>query len=127
MIRGHKAISFAWTTPALVAGHKTVTRRDWKPQHAQRFKAGELVVAWDKQPRFRGAKQVALIRITQAPYLEWSDEIPDEDWDREGFGYAMEHGLRFEGKKTAQDVWDFWKANRHQQWVVRFEVVEVLS
>jgi hypothetical protein len=36
-------ISFAWTTPALLAGHKTVTRRDWDAEYAIRFAAGQLV------------------------------------------------------------------------------------
>jgi len=120
-----KIISFAWTTPALLAGEKTVTRRDWNPKHAARFKAGELVAAYDRQARF-GGKKVAIIRLTRDPYLEWSDAIPPEDYDKEGFAYAMAHGLRFEGRTSSADVWRFWHEERHQQWVVRFELVETL-
>lgn len=40
-----RIISFAWTSPALLAGAKTVTRRDWDDSYARRFSAGELVAA----------------------------------------------------------------------------------
>ena len=56
-------ISFAWTTPALLAGKKTVTRREWSDAHAAKFKPGDLVDAWDKLPRCKDSKKVAVIRI----------------------------------------------------------------
>lgn len=56
-------ISFAWTTQALLAGRKTVTRREWTDGHAAKFKPGDLVDAWDKLPRCKGSKKVAVIRI----------------------------------------------------------------
>lgn len=122
-------ISFAWTTPALLAGQKTVTRRDWTPQHAARFHAGQLLDAWNYSPRVvqRNPHKVAVIRLLQDPYLELSSEIPAADWYAEGFEYAMQHDLRFRHDVTAKDVWEFWKAEPHYQWVVRFEVVELLE
>lgn len=33
-----KLISFAWTSPALKSGNKTVTRRQWDATYARRFK-----------------------------------------------------------------------------------------
>jgi hypothetical protein len=54
-----KIISFAWTTPALLQGHKTVTRRMWKKQLVN---PGDLVQAYNRSPRFKG-KPVALIKI----------------------------------------------------------------
>lgn len=119
-------ISFAWTTPALLAGQKTVTRRDWNPKHAARFEVGMLVDAWDKSPRFKGHK-VATIRLTETPHQELSSDIPDADWYAEGFEYAMAHDLRFQNKVTAREVWDFWKVEPHLQWIVRFEVVELVA
>ena len=71
--------------------------------------------------------RVAIIRLTQDPFRELSSEIPEEDWYAEGFEYAMAHDLRFRKKTTAQEVWDFWKAEPHYQWVVRFEIVEVVA
>jgi hypothetical protein len=121
-------IAFAWTTPALLAGQKTVTRRDWSRTHAERvaaaFRRGETFDAYDKSPRFKGRK-VATIRLTREPYIEMSNEIPDADWYGEGFEFAMAHGLKFENKVSAREVWDFWQSSPHPQWVVRFEVVSL--
>ena len=73
-----KIISFAWTTPALLAGRKTVTRREWAHSHAKGFQNAQLVQAYDKAP-FLGGKRVAIIRLTQAPRLEPISEAPDSD------------------------------------------------
>ncbi|MBW2053822.1 MAG: ASCH domain-containing protein [Deltaproteobacteria bacterium] len=45
-----KIVSFAWTTEALLAGRKTVTRRCWNERYAGRFKSGDLVQAYDRNP-----------------------------------------------------------------------------
>src|SRR3712207_3360782 len=55
-------ISFAWTTPALLAGKKTVTRRDWSDDYARRFRPGLIVDAYDQSPR-RGGRKIGTIRI----------------------------------------------------------------
>jgi hypothetical protein len=47
-------ISFAWTTEALLAGKKTVTRRDWSNDYAKRFPVGSIHNATGKQRRFGG-------------------------------------------------------------------------
>ena len=121
-----KIISFAETTPALLAGAKTVTRREWTEKHARSFKAGELVQAWSKGPRVKGAKRIGTVRLTGAPYLEWSCEAGDEDYDAEGFTYLAERGLTLFGGVTPRDLWAHWQANQVPLWVVRFELVEVL-
>lgn len=56
-------ISFAYTTDALLAGQKTVTRRDWAPSHAAKFYPGLVVDAWSRNPRVPGARKVAEIQI----------------------------------------------------------------
>ena len=121
-----KIISFAETTPALLAGAKTVTRREWTEKHARSFKAGEEVQAWSKGPRVKGAKRVGTIRLTAAPYLEESVAAPIEDYDAEGFTYLAEHGMTLFGGSRPQDVWDSWMVSSRPLWVVRFELVEVL-
>jgi len=45
-----KIISFAWTTEASLAGRKTATRRCWSEGYARRFKSGDLVQAYDRNP-----------------------------------------------------------------------------
>lgn len=88
-----KIISFAWTTPALLAGRKTVTRRDWQLGYASGFHAGDLVAAYNRSPR-HGGRQVATIRLTRAPYLESTKEAPPEDYEAEGLAYLDSIGAK---------------------------------
>ena len=116
-----KIISFAHTTPALVAGEKTVTRRNWKPRHAASFAKGEIVQAWDKSPRFGGHK-VAEIRLTQAPYLELTRDMPAEDYAGEGFEYLAARGTLIDNIAPLT-LWRLWKMDPRMMYVVRFELV----
>jgi uncharacterized protein YqfB (UPF0267 family) len=121
-----KVISFAWTTPALVAGRKTVTRREWSDAYAARFHEGDLIQAWNRQPRFKGAQRVATIRLTADPYPERLCDIPDEDWEGEGFAYLTDIGATVQ-KITPIELWAHWKVTDDRLYVVRFELVEVLA
>jgi len=120
-----KIISFAWTTPALVAGAKTVTRRDWKPRWAAGFRDGELVAAYDRQPRYRG-KQVATIRLTRSPYRESTADAPAEDYLAEGFKYLTEIGAKVDGHQP-ETLWRAWHLYPRDLFVVRFELVETTA
>ena len=114
-------ISFAWTTPALLAGEKTVTRREWSDNYAHRFKAGDLVAAYDKNPR-AGGKQIATIRLTCDPYLENTRDAPSSDYIAEGLKYLADNGVLIQGM-TPFTFWAAWKAAELLVWVIRFEVV----
>lgn len=116
-------ISFAWTTPALLAGAKTVTRREWKPEYASRFKVGMLVDAWDRSPRTGKGKKVATIRLTRDPYLQWTDDLPRSHYEREGFVWMEENGL--EG--SVRDTLGEWNMRPRFIWVVEFELVECVG
>ena len=116
-------ISFAWTTPALLAGCKTVTRRQWTEGHAKRFHKGDLVTAYDKNPRF-GGKPVATIRLTADPYQESTDLIPLDDWHSEGFEYLSEQNVLV-NRKSPHELWKSWRVQPEVMWVIRFELVEV--
>lgn len=120
-----KIISFAWTTPALLAGQKTVTRRDWNDRYAGTFLAGERVAAWDRQPRY-GGKQVAVIQLTVAPLKQGTGaaSLPKEDWWREGFDYLQKLGAKVDGLEP-KALWRAWQLHPRAMWVVRFELVEV--
>jgi len=116
-----KIISFAWTTPALLAGQKTCTRREWNKEYAQRFKKGDLIQAYNKNPR-NGGKLVATIELTQDVYLEYSTVIPNSDWFAEGFEYLTGHGITLHGTKPV-DIWRAWLAPPPSLlWVVRFKI-----
>lgn len=115
-------ISFAWTTPALLAGAKTMTRRDWKPITAARFTEGLVVDAWDRSPRTKLGRKVATIRITRRPHLEWSSPLSEADYEREGFVWLMAHGEWV----LVEQIVSEWRVNRRMLWVVEFELLEVM-
>jgi len=118
-----RIISFAWTTPALRAGRKTCTRRDWNDAYAARFRPGELLAAYDRSPRY-GGKQVAVIRLTAAPKKESTAAAPASDYEAEGFAYLQERGLHVDGLEP-KTLWRSWHQQPRMMWVVRFELVEV--
>jgi hypothetical protein len=118
-----RAISFAWTTPALLAGQKTVTRRDWKDRYAASFRAGDLVAAYDRQARF-GGNRVAMIRLLRAPYKESTADAPDSDYEAEGFTYLEGIGALVDGV-TPRVLWRAWHVYPKYLWVVRFELAAV--
>jgi hypothetical protein len=132
-----KSISFAWTTDALLAGRKTSTLRQWKDTYAQQFKAGELVTAYDKQARF-GGRPVAIIRLTHAPTKGDINQILDDVYEAEGFAWYDEQSaqgslvgqkLRAELGVAKDQTIREWLAGGALwgDWVIRFELVEVLS
>jgi hypothetical protein len=119
-----RAISFAWTTPALLAGQKAVTRRDWNDRYAASFRAGEMVAAYDRQAR-HGGKQVATIRLLRAPYKESTADAPASDYEAEGFTYLEGIGALVDGL-TPRALWRAWHVYPEYLWVVRFELAAVL-
>lgn len=118
-------ISFAWTTPALLAGAKTMTRRDWSPEYAARFHVGDLVDAWNRSPRVgraKGARRVATIRLARDPYQQFPSEMLRGDFIREGFEWLEANGYA----ETVAQIREDWRDDPHPLWVVEFELVEVL-
>jgi hypothetical protein len=127
-----KIISFAYTTPALLAGAKTVTRREWNDDYAARFVADELIAAYDRSPRFKG-KQVAIIQLTDRPRYEPNALMPPDDYAAEGFEWLAAHPEVL--PRAAQNFpyafsregFDAWRTNGYSMWVVRFRLVEVVA
>lgn len=131
-------ISFAWTTPAVLAGHftpklsaKTETRRDWKPVTIKKFQriagSGEPVAAWTKQPGFQGARHFATIKILEVEPSERSGNIPDEAWHAEGFGMLQAIGAGLHRGYSARHVWEYWRVEEpgNIQTVCRFELLDI--
>lgn len=81
-------ISFAWTTDALLAGHKHCTRRMWDEKYLAQwqraFDRGHVIHdAYDRSPRIGGHK-VGQIKLTCRPYRERLADMPDQDLIEEG-------------------------------------------
>lgn len=121
-----KTISFTWTAPALLAQAKTVTRRLWKPAHAARFDAGNFLLAYDKSPR-AGGRPIALLRLTQAPYLEALAQMPDSDYEAEGFAWMALYPERVPRPSlAATQEFERSRQSGGSMWVVRFTFISAL-
>ena len=117
-----KIISFAWTVPSLLARRKTRTRREWRDDYAQRFRVGDMIQAWDKQPRF-GGKKIGIIEITGIKKQNLS-EMTAEDYEKEGFKFFEEKGLKIWDKDPA-DAFNDWQEDDYEVWVIDFKVIEL--
>ena len=123
-----KSISFAWTTPALLAGRKSVTRREWKDSWGSSFRDNEIVSALDRDQR-RGGQEIAKIKLHPAPYKELERILPITDFEDEGFKFFTERPDLLVKKWQNVDLYDhfmeslFW--GDEMLWVIRFSVIEI--
>ena len=116
-----RGISFGWTSIALLLNCKTVIRRKWNDSYAVTFKKGDLLEAYDKQPRF-GGKRIALLKLIKDPYKEWSNKIPDDDWFKEGMHVLESEGKTIKGM-TPSMFWRRWFTDPEELWVIRFKLI----
>lgn len=125
-------ISFAWTTAALLAGRKTVTRRQWMRSYAEKFYKGQIIDAYDKQPRF-GGKRIAVIQLTHDPVYQLDADMPDADFEGEGFAFMAEHpelipkAFQMRPMETMIDRFGLWRESGGRSWVIRFKLVQVIK
>jgi len=85
-------ISFAYSIDEVRSGVKTSTIRLWADKHAAKFKAGDLVKAYDKNPR-NGGKPRAVIRITKAPFKGMLHDLVYERHRIEKEGHPADGGM----------------------------------
>jgi site-specific DNA-cytosine methylase len=106
-------ISFGWTAQYLPA--KTVTRRDWKDSHAEKFirayERGDRIVALDKDKRY-GGKQIGWCKLACLPYKEKLSDMPISDLVAEG-------GMVDTTKEFIDKYFD--GNSSKEVWVIRFE------
>ena len=120
-------ISFGWTSAAFLARAKTVTRRDWKPAHVKKFKGGTLAAAYDKDPRY-GGKQIGVIQITEDVEYELMADMPDTDYQAEGFAYLHEHPELVPASMPidiSREGFEAWRNSGGSKAVVRFEIISL--
>ena len=114
-------ISFAWTTPVLLEGKKTVTRRDWPDSHAAKFKPGSVAIAYDKQPMY-GGRPVARIKILKIGRESLSALLADERYGRDEL--VREGGL---WRNVDEFLALFSNARYGDPYRVEFRILERLS
>lgn len=135
-----RIISFGWTTPALLAGAKTCTRRNWNDRYARSFRPGEVCTAYDRNPRVHG-KPVARIQIESvSPERVPMIKAPPSDYAKEGFLWFDQHpeerekalpklmaGLSLQRYRaiTMAELFESWVTSGQSLYVVRFKLLEV--
>lgn len=140
-------ISFGYTSPAFLAGAKTVTRRAWSLRTVASYFKGESIEvstgrliggvrhqAWDKVPH-AGGRQIGWIRLTHVPVCRPLEEMTDQDYQDEGFEWFAAHpeiDLPPAAKKqiwypkpgeTWRESFERWRTSGLRLYVVRFERV----
>ena len=125
-------ISFAWTTPALLAGVKTVTRRTWNRRYAEQFArlvefgGSTRVDAYDRSPR-NGGRKVATIALVTVAH-EQGYRLTASDREREGVTWSERNGIAVpEGAATWDEWWrlfrDGWATAPEGGYRVEFELI----
>lgn len=114
-------ISFGYTSDYL--NKKTVTRRDWKDNHAQKFisayEQGRTVRAFDKDPRYGGAC-IGTLQLTHEPFKQSFQDLTEADLEAEGgmCSTIEDFVLKYFGGEFDKEVWvinfkfspnDLWK------------------
>ena len=119
-------ITFAWTTPALLAGAKTVIRQPWTEQKARQYRAGMLITAYDRSPR-HGGRPLAILRLTSDPELQPLSDMTEADYEAEGWHWLHEHRdlmpRWITGSDFSPQAFDAWRQRPGSVWVVRFDVI----
>lgn len=115
-------ISFAWTIEKVLDGSKTSTIRPWADKHAAKFKEGDRVKAYNRNPR-NGGKPMAVIRITRAPFKGTLHDLVYERHRLEKEGHPADGGM------TIQEFLDTYfpmVPPDAEMWCLEFELTEVL-
>lgn len=124
-----RIISFGWTSPAIIAHAKTKTRRQWKDHHAWCFRNGDLIQAYNRSLQARG-ERIEVIQLTCVPYKQDIIDMPDEDYETEGFAYmyANHKLIPPSGRKKfgdySFDQFRRWRDQGGDYWVVEFNYPE---
>src|SRR5918911_511290 len=96
---------FGWMTPALLAGAKTAIRCSWSKQTAARFRAGQVVDAYDRPTRSGGRwlyEHVDTLAGTRYRNIVRRDDFSPAAFER-------------------------WRSRPLSAWVLRFKVLEVFA
>lgn len=126
-------LSFGYTTAALLAGVKTVTRRDWKPRtldsYRQALVTGNTVDGYNTSPRV-GGTWIAVVKL-KGIAVEPISAMPDSDYEAEGFAWLHARGQRPPKSAPFPDFsrgsFDAWRASGATVTVVRFKLVHLTA
>jgi hypothetical protein len=123
-------LRFAWTTPALLAGAKTVSRVPQADRRPGLWRAGMPLIAYNRSPQ-KGGRPVAVLQLTADPVLEPLGAMPDSDYAAEGWHWLHEHRALLPRWITASDfgphAFQDSRTRGAELWVVRFRLLAVAT
>lgn len=121
-----KWLDFGWLVRPMLEGQKTITLRDWGTIEGVQWQHGELFFAYDGAP-VEGGRRLALCRVMQVPFVEFTARLRMADYHKLGFSYAMANGLRPPSGRTALEIWEDWHTNPESLWLLRFVVERIFE
>jgi hypothetical protein len=121
-----KWLTFGWLAIPMLEGQKTITLRDWGPTEGVQWQHGELFYAYDTPP-VEGGRRLAMLRVMQEPFVEFTARLKMADYHKLGFSYAMANRLMAPSGRTALQVWEDLHNNPQSLWLLRFAVERIFE
>jgi hypothetical protein len=121
-----KWLTFGWLTIPMLEGQKTITLRDWGPTEGVQWQHGELFYAYDTPPVEDG-RRLAILRVMQEPFVEFTAKLRMADYHKLGFSYAMANQLLTPSGRTALQVWEDLHNKPESLWLMRFVVERIFE
>ncbi len=121
-----KWLTFGWLVAPMLEGQKTITLRDWGPTEGVQWQHGELFYAYDTPP-VEGGRRLAILRVMQEPFVEFTARLRMSDYHKLGFSYAMANRLMAPSGRTALQVWEDLHNNPELLWLLRFAVERIFE
>lgn len=121
-----KWLDFGWLVRPMLEGQKTITLRDWGTIEGVQWQHGELFYAYDGAP-VEGGRRLALCRVMQVPFEDFTAGLTMADYHKLGFSWAMAFGLTAPSGRTALEVWEDLHTNPQKLWLLRFQVERIFE
>ncbi len=121
-----KWLTFGWLAIPMLEGQKTITLRDWGPTEGVQWQHGELFYAYDTPP-VEGGRRLAILRVMQEPFVEFTAKLRMADYHKLGYSYAMANQLMSPSGRTALQVWEDLHNNPESLWLLRFAVERIFE
>lgn len=121
-----KWLDFGWLVRPMLEGQKTITLRDWGTIEGVQWQHGELFFAYDGDP-VEGGRRLALCRVMQVPFEDFTAGLTMADYHKLGFSYAMANQLTAPSGRTALEIWEDLIVNPRRLWLLRFKVERIFE
>jgi hypothetical protein len=102
----------AWMSKPFLANRKSKTRREWSDDYAKRFKEGEVLQVYDRQPRFKGKSGYEVFEEYTVYVVVDYRKVEKDDGRIE---------IVEQKHETPREFFNEWKEEGGMYYVIRFE------